>query len=308
MEALVASPGFPRLERLILTGNPLADAGVAALLNGPGLPALAELEVENCGITGDTLRAWMDSPRLARMRRIRLRSEGNPIPSDLYATFCECAWQQGCDVDNWSSRPRLRPIRRPADGSPLPVEERLALLEWLHHLWFAEYHTVGWLKVLALIELADRGRAQPVLLRYQANAGDDAVRRQVIGCFLSEHVMGNVPESVGVWGLNPTELVRIDRDEALAVVAGILATSVEDPEGTPTGLMPTEVIGLDAPVTEFVMTGHEEKVEIPYPLLGTWFADDLFDRERTVYYRSPDGVRSLVIALDRDAVGIFWLE
>jgi uncharacterized protein (TIGR02996 family) len=319
VRGLASATGLPALRRLYLSNNPLGD-GAAALLDGPGLPALEELDVKNCGVSDTTLAAWARSPQLSRLKQLKLESDGNPISQQAYTTFCEAAYRQGCDVDNWSRLPRLRPIRRPCEGT-LPPEERALLARWINHLKYREYHTVGWLKATSfqrLRECVKKPRDLRSLERYiRGENVDDTLRRAMIGLFLREWMISQVPESVGAFGLDPEEFRPVTREEALALVDSIIATSLEDERGGIHGLMPRYVTGEDAPAETFVVTGDEVEDDIPYPLLKTWFAEELFDPAPAVFFvhTSPGGptvcfnvAQPRVIGMDRDLIGMLWLE
>jgi uncharacterized protein (TIGR02996 family) len=319
IRALTGATGLPALKQLFLSSNPLGD-DAASLLDGPGLPALEELAVQDCGIGDATLDAWARSPRLSRLKQLKLESDGNPISREAYTVFCEAAYRLGCNVDHWSSHPRLRPIRRPSHG-PLPPEERAMLARWIDGLMYAEYHTVAWLKATSfsrLRECVDRPRDMRSLEQYLRGENvDDTLRRAMIGLFLREWMISQVPESVGAFGLDPEEFQVGTREEALALVDEIIATSLADERGGIHGVPPRYVIGEDAPAETFVVTGDEEEEDIPYPRLRTWFAEELFDADQAVFFvhSAPGGptvrfnvAHPRVIGMDREIIGMLWLE
>jgi hypothetical protein len=319
--ALADAPGLPGLKNLHLSDNPLGDAGAAALAGGRGLPALETLDLRDCGIGDAGLRAWLNSPRLDGLKELHLASDGNALTDEAYEAFRDAALARGCDVDRRSRKPPpLCALRRGPAGGLLSADDRRELTRWLGRLWFAEYHTVGWLKATtfrALSESVDKPRDRRLLDRYlRGEDVDDDLRREMIRLFLDEWVMCNVPESISPWGGKAAAVFRpAGRDEALTLVDGIIAVSLEDDGAKFRGRMP-RYVPADAPAAP--VEGPDEELEpIPYAQLWTWFADELFDRGAAAFYvhTSPGGptvrfdhTQPRVLGMDRDVIALLWLE
>ena len=109
------------------------------------------------------------------------------------------------------------------------LNERLALAGQINRIEFEEYPAVGaaWMKAVGLQELrkcvsedTDRG----LIDRYErGEARDVESRRAVIQLFLREWLSCNVPENIGVWGLEVDQFRPISRDEALRAADRIVA-------------------------------------------------------------------------------------
>jgi uncharacterized protein (TIGR02996 family) len=321
-QALANAPGLPALKELTLSGNPLGDTGAAALAAGRGLPALEILYLRDCGIGDRGLEAWHSSQRLGRLKKLQLLSDGNAFTKQEYEAFRDAAFAQGCDVDSRSRKPLpRRALRRGSTGGLLLAEDRIELTRWLGSLWFAEYHTVGWLKAVA-VQTMRKHVEKPcdlrLLDRYLRNEDvDDDLRREVIRLFLREWVMYCVPESVGVWGLEVAEFRPAGRDEALALVEGIIATSLEDDDAVILGRLPPYVVASEPAIAVKDAEEGEVQEEIPYAQLQIWFGDELFDRDTAVYYvhTSAGGptvrfnlAEPRVLGMDRDVIALVWLE
>lgn len=309
MAILANAKGLPALQTLLLSHNPLGDAGAIALAQGTELKALEELRVQDCGLTVRTLHAWRNTRLLRQLKTLRLRSDSNTIDDhDLYA-FSEYALALGCDVDEWSKRPRLRSVCRPTPGEPLAAEDRRALATWASLSDFQEYASACWLKVVSFDELmgsldaAERG----ILNAYRtAPTPTHAQRLAVVQLFLNEWMTGTVPESVfGGWDLPDTGFTRRTRGEMLDVVDGMINACTERLQRHFRGLRP-DIHEATEPARVQVVTDEIELESLPIEQLRQWFVHDLFDRRTVAYYTYTDQQR--VIALDEQMIGMIWCD
>ena len=69
---LASARSLARLRRLRLGGQPITSAAALAVLEGPW--SLAELELDECDLRPDAIRALADSPRLARLEKLDVGS------------------------------------------------------------------------------------------------------------------------------------------------------------------------------------------------------------------------------------------
>jgi hypothetical protein len=172
-------------------------------------------------------------------------------------------------------------------------EQRIALTRRINALWYAEHRGVGWLKAVdfdsleaAVAHPAERGR----ITQHRRGQSDVLLRRDMIRLFLNEWLMWNVPESVEAWGRDPAGFHEIKPKEALDVIAEILRISEEDP-----GSEPAE----DA---------EDYGGGLGYADLRVWFPGALFDAPATAFLLGPSPGRQTVVAMDRDIIGMLWLE
>lgn len=182
-----------------------------------------------------------------------------------------------------------------------------ALTRRINRLSFVEYRAVGWFKAVTLGELRRYVSAAEaaVVDRYANTASEPALDRELIRLFLSDWLVCHLPESLGAFGLEVSEFRPIDRNDAVAAVDRIVATSLENPEATIGGCL------------DWLQPGSpEEKADVPYPQLRAWFAE-LFADERCRFYLHDSAggptvrfnlAKPRVIGLASDLVGMLWLE
>jgi hypothetical protein len=190
----------------------------------------------------------------------------------------------------------------------MTAEERQALTERINRLAFCEYKPVGWFKVVALPRLRKCLHSPADLEwidRYLVGTSTDAVQRAVVRLFLGEWLVGEVPESIGAWGLDPDEFRAIDRPVALAAINAIVEASMSVPGATIGGC-----------VDWLKPASPDEAHDVPYAQLRSWFVE-LFAAPQTTFFLhdAPGGptlrfnvARPRIIGLAPDVVGMFWQE
>jgi hypothetical protein len=110
----------------------------------------------------------------------------------------------------------------------------LDLAQHINEMEFDEYPAVAaaWMKVANLVDLrwSTREDADRELLeRYaRGDAGDAGSQRAMIRLFLQDWLVFNVPENIGVWGLEVGEFRPVSREEALRAADRIVAACQPD--------------------------------------------------------------------------------
>jgi hypothetical protein len=184
-------------------------------------------------------------------------------------------------------------------------QERRALAGRINRLEFAEYRSVGWLKVAPLDEIrryAVREDAE-VVARFTLTPNDSEADRKVIRVFLRDWLCRH-PESIGAYGLEVDGFRPIGRKEALDVADRIVVASLEDPDARIGGCL-----GWMQPATP------QETEDVSYHQLRVWFAD-LFGEGCRFYLHDSVGGPTVpfdlanprVIGLAYDLIGMLWLE
>ena len=181
----------------------------------------------------------------------------------------------------------------------LTPQERISLACRINNLRFAEYHGVGWLKATSFWDprrYVHGSEDRQLLDDYLANPRADAeLQLRLIRPFLNEWVASHVPESSGAWGEG--DFQPAGRAEALALADQIIEVSLDDPDGDIRRTPPW----WDDPTPE-------DEAAIPYSQLRSWFADDLFDLSALAYFIDNHPNYPGIIAMDRDIIGMLWLE
>jgi hypothetical protein len=173
----------------------------------------------------------------------------------------------------------------------------------INRLWFTEYRQAGWFKVVTLRELhssIDESEAGG-LDQYGRVPDDPSLDCEVIRLFLSEWLMCQLPESVGVFGLDPAEFRPVGRAEALTVASQIVAASLDDSR---------------ARVRERVGSAvGAESADVPYSQLQAWFTELFAEGCRFYLHDSTGGptvrfdmANPRVIGLAPDLIGLLWME
>jgi hypothetical protein len=151
-------------------------------------------------------------------------------------------------------------------------------------LWFEEYTQSLWLKLTPLPSLQSRAHASRERLRlerWQAGARDEDTARGVLGLFADGWLPSVLPESVGGWNQDPSELDPISRAEALARMGRVAQAN----EADITGVRSSERV----PVQASEIVAEFDRLLGPAAL---FFA----------------GTHEAVLALDEHWVGMLWLE
>jgi len=200
------------------------------------------------------------------------------------------------------------------------LNERLALAGQINRIEFEEYPAVAaaWMKAVGLQELRGCAREdgdQALIDRYErGEAGDVESQRAMIRLFLREWLSCNVPENIGVWGLEVSEFRPINPDEALRAADRIVAGCQG---GAEAGAQSPH-----APVRAYLarLRGrgrHGPAVDPPPTRLRAWFGDVLFAPQGSAFFLhdSPGGAtvrfnlaNPRVIGLAPDLIGMLWLE
>jgi hypothetical protein len=187
-----------------------------------------------------------------------------------------------------------------------PTRDRLALVNRINHLYFAEYSAVGWFKVVTVGELRGyvSSEQRQVVDQYSRSPGDSGLDQEVIRLFLGDWLVCQCPESIGAFGLDPGEFRPIARTDAIATVEQIIARSLEDPEAAIGGCLDW-----------MTPASPEESTDVPYPQLRSWFVELFADDARYYLHDSPGGptlrfnlASPRVIALAPGLIGMMWLE
>jgi hypothetical protein len=196
----------------------------------------------------------------------------------------------------------------------------LALTGQINRIEFEEYPAVAaaWMKAVGLQELrkcvsedADRG----LIDRYELwEARDVESRRALIQLFLREWLSYNLPENIGVWGLEVDQFRPISRDEALRAADRIVAAcqgGAEAGEQTPHAAARAYLARLRG-------RGRDGPAADPPPAqLRAWFGDVLFASPDSAFFLhdSPGGAtvrfnlaNPRVIGLAPNLIGMLWLE
>jgi hypothetical protein len=164
-------------------------------------------------------------------------------------------------------------------------EDRLAVADRINAVWYREYASVGWLKVVSLVGMIRYDRAEQAVIHRWHVERDERACIEALDVILENDMSWSVPESVGTPNVDGDRWEPVTEAHARRIVEAIIAGS--SPAHPPT---------------------------MPYEQLRVWFFEELFDPAAVRFFAPANGPpydryhRPVVAGIDHDVVALFWLE